>query len=529
MAGVVHVNDLLDAHVVLDLACLDRIYLNVYVPNLQTSGQVAWFMKEHLGMPIPSPAIMTKIGDRFRKAVRDFAATNDIPVVPFNKGDRHIDVMRPYLDAASTPGVVAIGTAQEFQPVFTASRNKTSNGAPSFNFTKTDRRVSVFYFYIVDAEFGPAFIKLCSYFPYPGKVWVNGHEWAKRHADRAGLDYTALANGFASCTDPCRLQQICDHLTSAELEAFFERWMKIIPTPLDATDRAGGYWWELSMRQIEVSRTIVFDAPRRARGFFEAVVTDNLDIGRPDEVKLIFGRQIRKNTRGEFATKVVTRGTDVTINAFYKHSRIKQYLKEGRALRIETVINSPTDLRVPRRVHNLAELVAKANAINDRLLDTQRAGQGCAIETALWERISQPSQQEGQRTGALRFGDPRAMALAGALCVALNSVVGFTNKSLRALVSQLLNAPYTTTQMTYDLRRLRLKGLIARVDHTNSYTLTPDGQRVALTYTKLGTRVLPPLLAADRPPAPTELRQALRVIDRHVDSYLQHARLRTAA
>jgi hypothetical protein len=131
--------------------------------------------------------------------------------------------------------------------------------------------------------------------------------------------------------------------------------MTIIPTPLHANDRAGGYWWDLSMRQVEVSRTIVFDSPRRARGFFEAVVADNLDIGRPDEVKLIFGRQILKNTRSEFATKVVTRGTDVTINAFYKHSRIKQYLKEGRALRIETVINSPTDLGVPRRVHNLAE------------------------------------------------------------------------------------------------------------------------------------------------------------------------------
>ena len=95
MAAVVNVNDLLDAHVVLDLSCLDRIYLNAYVPKLQVPGQVVWFMKEHLGMPIPSPAIMTKIGDRFRKAVRDFAAVNNVPMVRFNKDDRHIDVIRP--------------------------------------------------------------------------------------------------------------------------------------------------------------------------------------------------------------------------------------------------------------------------------------------------------------------------------------------------------------------------------------------------------------------------------------------------
>jgi len=204
-------------------------------------------------------------------------------------------------------------------------------------------------------------------------------------------------------------------------------------------------------------------------------------------------------------------------------------LKDGRALRIETVVNSPTDFRVPRRLPHLAELVEKAKGANRRLLAIERAGQGCAIETALWERISQPSLQEGQRTGALRFGEPRAMALAGALCVALNTVVGFTNKSLRALVNELLDGPYSASRMTYDLRRLRLKGLIARVPHTNTYTLTDDGIRFAVTYTKLGRRLLPPLLSATQPPAPPPLRQAFRVIEGHVETYLDRARLRPAA
>jgi len=278
------------------------------------------------------------------------------------------------------------------------------------------------------------------------------------------------------------------------------------------------------VRQVEVSRTIVFDAPRRARAFFEATVADNLDSGRPDEIKLVFSRRIRSSdNKGEFATKVVTRGTEVMINAFYKHSRIKQYLKEGRALRMDTVVNGPTDLGVGRRLHNLAEVVDKAKEANRRLLELQRAGQGCANETALWERISQPSREEGQRTEALRFGDQRAMAPAGTLCVALNTVVGFTNKSLRALVPQLFDGPYSTSQMTYDLRRLRLKGLVIRVQHPNRYTLSESGIRFAVTYTKLGCRVLPPQLTADHPPAPTELSQAFRVIDNHVDAYLELA------
>ena len=445
------VSELLDSHVVLDLECLDRVYLNAYVPNLQVSGQVWRFMTDHLGLKVPSPAVMERIGNRFRDAVKSFASDHKIPVVRFAKEDRQIDVMRPYLEGATGPGVVAIGVAQEFQSVFTGTKRLTANGAPVFSFAKADRRVSVYYFYLVDRDFGPGFIKMCSYFPYPAKVWVNGHEWAKRQADQAGLGYTALANGFASCDDPVRLQKICDRLGPSQIQVFFERWMKVIPTPLGPADRGGGYWWELSMRQIEMSRTIVFDTARRARGFFEAVVADNIDIGRPNEIKIIFGRQIRSTTKSEFATKVVTRGTDVTINAFYKHSRIKQYLKEGRALRIETVVNSPTDLGVQRRLTNLAELQTKARAVNRRLLECERAGQGCAIETALWERCSQPSHEEGQRSAALRFGEPRVMASDRSLCEQLVSVVGFTNKTLRGSVSSLLGSPYTQQQVTYDL------------------------------------------------------------------------------
>ena len=124
----------------------------------------------------------------------------------------------------------------------------------------------------------------------------------------------------------------------------------------------------------------------------------------------------------------------------YKHSRVKQYLKEGRAYRIETVINKPSDLGLLARLDHLPELVERARQVNHRVLMIERAGQGCAIGTALFERIHQPYNREGQRTGALRFGDPRAMALAGALCCVVHAVTGFSNKSLRGLVAGLLGS-----------------------------------------------------------------------------------------
>lgn len=536
MSATVTVNDLLDGHVVLDLECLDRIYLNGYVPNLQVAGQVVSFMTKHLGLTIPSPAVMEKIGTRFRRSVDQFAHANQVPLVRFAKGDRKVEVMRRYLDAqvrTGRSGVAAIGVAQEFQNVYAAAERSRTNGIPWYSFFKSDRRVTCFYFYLWDADFGPGFIKVCAYFPYPVKVWLNGHEWAKRRATAAGIGYVELSNGFASCDDPAGLQAICDRLGPGTIQAFFDRWMGILPLPLTEHDRTAGYWWELSMRQVETSRTIVFDAPRHARGFFEALVADNLDIGRPEMVELIFtgprrpGRPVKLDCQPR--TKIVSRDTDVTVNAFFKHSRIKQYLKDGRALRIETVINRPDDLSCQRRLEHLPELQGKARDVNARLLDTERVGQGCVLASPAFERVAQSTLTgDGRRSPALRFGDPRVMALLGALCVNLN-VLGFTNRSLRALVSHLLGVSYTINQMSYDLARLRLNGLIERRPGTNTYDLTSDGQRVAIFYTKLHDRLLRPLIAADKPPAPPELRQALRTIDRHIHAYIDTARLRTAA
>ena len=544
MAEVIKLDDLLDGHTLLDVECLDRIYLNGYVPNLQVGGQVSSFMVAHLKQPIPSPAIMERIGTRFRRAVVSFADADQIPIVRFGKDDRKQEVMAPYLARRArtgVAGVAAIGVAQEYQNVFAGSQ-VGQHGAVWFSFYKADRRVTCYYFYLWDADFGPAFIKVCAYFPYPVKVWLNGHEWAKRQATAAGIGFTELSNGFATCDDPAALQEICDRLGPGTIETFFERWMSRLPLPLTEADRSAGYWWELSMRQVETSRTIVFDAPRHARGFFEALVADNLDIGRPETVEFIFRdrRRGRGGARGRPVTvgctpktKVVTRDViGVTVNAFFKRSRVKQYLKDGRALRIETVVNDPGDLGCLRRLQHLEELQAKARDVNRRLLDTERVGQGCVLASPAFERVARSTPtRDGRRSPALRFGDPRVMALLGALCMWLNAL-GFTNRSLRAQVNQLLGVPpgdYTVNQMSYDLARLRSKGLITRRPGTNTYDLTPDGQRVAIFYTQVHDRLLTPLIAADRPPAPTDLRRALATVDRHVNGYTDNARIGKAA
>ena len=532
--------DMVAGHVRLDISCLDRVYLNGYVAKLQTPGGVIYFFHDHRGKPIASPALFEPIGEKFRRDIKDWAQANGVPLIRFGPGERKAEVMAPYLDAAAASGrsqVAAIGCAQEFQLVWTARKRDTDpGGCPQFSFTKEQRRVSVFYVYIWDSKMGSGFIKICTYFPYPVKAWVNGHEWAKRQALAAGIGFTELSNGFASADDPAALQAICDRFGPGAVQVWFERWMAQIPLPLTVTDRDAGYWWELSMRQVETSRTLVFDDDVHARAFFEALLCENMDLGRPENVELLFrrGQRLGRPTipppGGGFKTKIDRHCDLVTLNVFYKNSRLKQYLKDGIALRIETVINSPKDLRCNRQLHNLPELQDKARAINARLLHTETAGQDTVLVSPVIERITRPTLTgEGRKAPALRFGDLRVQALAGALAAMLFTVTGITNKTLRGLMTGLLHCPYSMNQASYDLTRLTRNGLIARVPGRNRYALTRDGLLFACFYTKVYDHILRPLMAPDRPNAPPELAAALDALDQLVAGHIARARLPAAA
>ncbi len=538
--AVVTAADMVAGHVTLDISCPDRLYLNGYVAKLQTPGGVVYFFHDHRGKPIVSPALFEPIGDKFRRDIKDWAQANGVPVIRFKAGERKADVMAPYLQAAADSGrsqVVAVGCAQEFQLVWTARKRDTDPGlCPQFSFTKEQRRVPVFYVYIWDNTMGSGFIKICTYFPYPVKAWVNGHEWAKRQALAAGIGFTALSNGFASCDDPAGLQAICDRFGPGTVQVWFERWMARIPLPLTGADRDAGYWWELSMRQAGTSRTLVFDGDVHARAFFEALLCENMDLGRPENAGLLFrrgqrlGRPTIPPAGGGFKTKIDRYCHLVTLNVFYKNSRLKQYLKDGVALRIETVINAPGDLGCNRQLANLPELQEKARAINARLLHTETAGQGTALVSPVIERITRPTVTDGGRKApALRFGDLRVQALAGAIAAMLFTVTGITNKTLRGLMTGLLHRPYSMNQASYDLSRLARNGLITRVPGRNRYTLTRDGLLFAHFYTKVYDHVLRPLMAPDRPNAPPELAAALDTLDQLAAGHIARARVPTAA
>lgn len=216
--------------------------------------------------------------------------------------------------------------------------------------------VNHYYFYILDRDFGPLFIKLCPYFPYTGEVCLNGHEWAKRALDQGGIGYTALDNGIESCAEPKRLQRICNGLGPRQIETVVRKWFGRIPSPFRRADRTAAYGYQFLILQAEFSLTQVLDQPVTGRLFFEQVIRENLDLGRRRHVQLIFERRVSKRTPGRFRTRVLTHGVIPTLHVFYKRNDIKQYHKEGRGLRTEITINNTRDFGIGKRLHNLAAL-----------------------------------------------------------------------------------------------------------------------------------------------------------------------------
>lgn len=530
MSNPPNIRDLLDGHVTLQLESIDRLYLNGYVAHLQHGAGLVRFLSQHRGHPIASPALLGQITDKFVVQLRTYAQQQGIPVLTFQRKQskdqlaHQMRAQRPVRDA-----VVFIGVAQEKAMAFSAHRLPGKRAFFEFHRNKSVMP-NYYYFYLDDAEWGPSFLKVCSYAPWGLKLYLNGHEWLKRQLAKQAIGFTALDNGFLDCQDPKALQTLAYSLGPAQIQAFLTKWLNRLPLPLSSTDRAAGFDYQLSIWQMEVSLTQIMDRPLAGRQFFEEVIRDNLDLGRPDRVQLIFPRKIIRTTPGTFRTRVLYEGVQPSLHISYKHFDLKQYYKEGRGLRTEGTFHDTQDFGVNKGLDNLPYLMEMGCQINRRLLEVERVSHNCGISAESIQRIVLPTvNRDGQRAPGLKFGDPRIMALMLVLCQFVSVIQGLRNRDLRVQMAALLGRPleqYTSGQASYDLRRLVRKGLLCRADNTQLYYLTPHGWKLARLYARLEARVFRPALTAmNGPPMalPGGLKRALLAVDVEFDQLIAQA------
>lgn len=522
------VADVIGQHVTLEFECIDRMYLNVYQPKLQTDRGVAAFFRFHRGHPVPSSALMEPISKAFVEKLEAFAQQQGIDLITFAKGQRKDDIAAAYRAGfRGTEGIVFIGKAQEKVPVFrTERRTNPATGQKYPWLVRSTALVNQYYLYGIDADFGPFFLKFSSYFPYNAKLCLNGHEYVKRQLAKEGIAFEALDNGIRCCANAKRMQELADRLSAAKIDALLRKWLARVPHPFTAADRQAGYRYDVSILQAEFALTQVLDRPQTGRIFFEEVIRENLDLGRPDQVQLIFNRRVTKRTPGRFRTRVLTDGVTPSLHVDYKNSKIKQYHKEGRALRTETTINNTRDFGIGKRLPNLPALREVGFQANRRLLNVQTISQDCTVGEDAFRQVNEPVVVNGQRASALRFADATVQALLSAVLVFRLLPRGFSCRELRDHWAPLLGqAPHDITQgqLSYQLRRLRLHGLIERLPNTHRYRLTDSGWRQALFFTRIYNRVVRPGLSeimADQPGPDTPLRKSFDRLDGAINDWL---------
>ncbi|MCA1672207.1 MAG: hypothetical protein LC799_08405, partial [Actinobacteria bacterium] len=285
-------------------------------------------------------------------------------------------------------------------------------------------------------DFGPFFLKFSTYFPSTATLCINGNEWAKRQATKAGIGFEALEGGFAAVEEVNRLQQICDSFGPEHIEALLRKWLKIVPNPFTPEDETAGYRYELSILQGRV----LSDPDARGPG----VRADLLRAGPPATTSTspVLTRSAwsstgasspkgRHPTPGRFRTRVITEGVTPSLHVDYKNAKIKQYHKEGRALRTETTINDTRDFGLSQRLtdQNLTALRQIGCTANRRLLRAGRISHDPIRGAQTFTDLTTPIVTDtGTRIPGLRFGDTRVHALLHALLIHRLLPHGFTNR-----------------------------------------------------------------------------------------------------
>ena len=454
-----NVAELQRENISLELECIDRMYLNLYVPKLTSAPGVAAYFRHCKGQRFASTKDAAAMSKAFHRQMLAFAEEHRVPIIRFHKGQRKDAVMQKRLQKFQpAEGVVFIGIAQEKATVPRTIRKRFGSGDGTIPWIDyTTAMVNYYYFYCVDADCGPFFLKFCSYFPYTGKLCINGHEYLKKQLEKRGLSFEAPDNGLLSCEDAMMAQAPANGFDEKKIETFFRKWLAKLPHPYPAADREAGYRYALSILQAEFSLTQIWQQPVHGREFFEQVIRENIDLGRPETVQLIFARKLRKATvaAGRCRTRIVSEGVIPSLHVYYKNTHLKQYHKVCRrggspvrqpplfpsassaGLRTETTINNSCDFGVGRLLVNLPKLRTIGFGANRRLLEVEKASHDCRVGAQAFEALQRPAQVESQRASALRFGDARVQALFGVLLLLCLQLEGFRHRQLRPLLAQM--------------------------------------------------------------------------------------------
>ena len=510
--------------------CVDRIVLTAYFRMGHGPGGFRVWWRALTGSDETlDDAHLMRLAGRFSRRVRGYAKAHNIPVIDCAAGERKHDVAKDYLaKTAVTEGLflVLVGRAQA--PVWHVGANH--------HIERKTPYVNHYSFHILDRDWGHVTIKISGHPPFPAQVILNGHEYVACQARKAGIAFTKEGNCFTAIADTLGFAKIAATLSEqraiGRLRKVCERWIysTCLCFALDFEEqKRSGFRYHFSNYQMEYSRNLIFLVGGRMEEVFQALIDRSrapLDL---KTIKTILGDKGRPKYRprkraAQWEVAVERPTYDLTV--FKLHCgklTLKIYSKGERVLRIEAVAHNIRELRCRRLLDNFPWIVCRLKNMLEKFMEALSCIDQCFIGDEMLERLPLPARVGKSVVGGIDLNKPRLRHVAEAVIALSASPDGFTASALAAQVRALGNpSAYGPRQAAYDLKKLRGKSIVRRIDSTRRYETLPSGLRAITALLVLRDKAIKPLLAAAQEIAPSHAGQNPRTIDRHYHD-LRHA------
>ena len=487
--------------------CVDRIVLNAYHRMGQRAGGFRTWWRQLMGSDddLDNTHLMRMAG-RFSRRVRVHAQAHQIPLVDCAPGERKHELAEDYLPKdANFTGVFLILVARAPAPVWDA---QCSQSGKIVNLARKYPYVNHYSFHILDSDWGHVTIKMSGHPPFGAQIILNGHEYVACQARKEGIQFTQDGNCFTQISDSTRLAQIADTLSSPDsigrLSQVCERWIysACLCFGLDLVEQEKTHFhYDYSIYQEEYSRNLLFWRGSELEQVFQGTIDRTRNLLDVKTLKTIFGtkrRPFRHQGHKAPRCEVVVERPAYDLTVFKLHFgkiTAKMYTKGERVLRIEIVVHNTKELHCGRSLPKFSEIVLHLKAILNRFLNALRCMDLAAISEDSLDDWSKPSQVGQTRVGGVDINQPRMRAVLEAVIGLAAAPQGFRSADLAEKIQHSAVQDYTPRQAAYDLKKLRGKNLVRKIDNSRRYEPVPEGLQTMTALFVLREKVIKPVLA----------------------------------
>jgi hypothetical protein len=491
--------------------CVDRIVLNAHFGLCYSAGGFrSWWRRLHNGSEeeLDNMHLMRMAG-RFSRRVRGYAKAHGIPVIECSSEERKHKIAEEHLK--NNPPRKGLFLILVGRAIAIRWEVKRSGRGVIRNLEAKRVFINHYSFHIIDPDWGHITIKMSGHPPFSAQIILNGHEYVACQSQKAGIPFTKEGNCFTIIPKPADLAEVADTLfesrTIGRLSQVCEAWIysACLCFGLDLDEQQhSGFRYRYSVYQVEYSRNLIFCRGGQMEEIFQGLIDRTrarLDI---KQLKTIFGVKPRPHWDRKGNTprlEVVVERPQYDLTIFKLHFgklTLKVYTKGERVLRIEVMVHNTKELRCGRLLERFSTIVTRLQQILGQFLNNVYAMDAAFVADATLDELPHPSQVGKTRVGGIDVNKPRTRAVLTAALSLACSPNGFSARQFAAAVQSMHSSTdphYDARRAAYDLKKLRGKNLLTKLDDSRRYSIPPQAIRTIGALVILREKVLRPILA----------------------------------